>query len=84
MSKATFGVGCFWGVETAFRQVEGVTDAAVGYMGGTLANPTYEDACTDRTGHAEVVQLHYDQMQISYEELLHVFFDIHDPEPPGA
>jgi peptide-methionine (S)-S-oxide reductase len=79
MAKATFGAGCFWGVESAFRQVKGVTDAAVGYMGGTLANPTYEDVCTDRTGHAEVVQLDYDPGQISYEELLRVFFDVHDP-----
>jgi peptide-methionine (S)-S-oxide reductase len=79
MAKATFGVGCFWGVESAFREVKGVTDAAVGYMGGTLANPSYQDVCTDRTGHAEVVQLDYDPAQIRYEELLRVFFDIHDP-----
>jgi len=79
MAKATFGAGCFWGVESAFRQVKGVTDAAVGYMGGTLANPTYEDVCTDRTGHAEVVQLDYDPAQIPYEEILRVFFEIHDP-----
>jgi peptide-methionine (S)-S-oxide reductase len=79
MAKATFGAGCFWGVESAFRQAQGVTDAAVGYMGGTLANPTYEDVCTDRTGHAEVVQLDYDPAQISYEEILRVFFEIHDP-----
>jgi peptide-methionine (S)-S-oxide reductase len=79
MAKATFGAGCFWGVESAFRQVTGVTDAAVGYMGGTLGNPTYEDVCTDRTGHAEVVQLDYDPAQVSYEELLRVFFEIHDP-----
>lgn len=59
MAKATFGAGCFWGVESGFRQIKGVTDAAVGYMGGTLANPTYEDVCTDRTGRAEVVQLDY-------------------------
>jgi len=79
MAKAAFGAGCFWGVESAFRQVKGVTDAAVGYMGGTLANPTYEDVCTDRTGHAEVVQLEYDPAQVSYEDLLRVFFEIHDP-----
>ena len=79
MAKATFGAGCFWGVESAFRQVKGVTDAAVGYMGGTLANPTYKDVCTDRTGHAEVVQLDFDAAQISYEALLRVFFEIHDP-----
>ena len=79
MAKAAFGAGCFWGVESAFRQVKGVTDAAVGYMGGTLANPTYEDVCTDRTGHAEVVQLDYDPAILSYEDLLRVFFDLHDP-----
>ena len=79
MAKATFGAGCFWGIENAFRQVKGVNDAAVGYMGGTLANPTYQDVCTDRTGHAEVVQVDYDPSQVSYEELLRVFYDIHDP-----
>jgi peptide-methionine (S)-S-oxide reductase len=79
MAKAAFGAGCFWGVESAFLQVKGVTDAAVGYMGGTLANPTYEDVCTDRTGHAEVVQLDYDPSIVSYEELLRYFFDLHDP-----
>lgn len=79
MAKAAFGAGCFWGVEGAFRQVKGVTDAAVGYMGGSLANPTYDDVCTDRTGHAEVVQLDYDPAIVSYEELLRVFFDLHDP-----
>ncbi|UCF09192.1 MAG: peptide-methionine (S)-S-oxide reductase MsrA [Thermoplasmata archaeon] len=79
MEKATFGAGCFWGVEHAFRQVEGVTDAAVGYMGGTLDNPTYKDVCTDRTGHAEVVQLEFDPAEVSYEELLEVFWNIHDP-----
>lgn len=79
MAKAAFGAGCFWGVESAFRQVKGVTDAAVGYMGGTLANPTYEDVCTDRTGHAEVVQIDYDPAVVSYEELLRFFFDLHDP-----
>jgi peptide-methionine (S)-S-oxide reductase len=79
MAKATFGAGCFWGVESAFRQIKGVTDAAVGYMGGTLANPTYDDVCTDRTGHAEVVQVDYDPAQVSYEELLRAFFEMHDP-----
>lgn len=79
MAKAAFGAGCFWGVESAFRQVKGVTDAAVGYMGGSLANPTYEDVCTDRTGHAEVVQLDYDPALVTYEELLRAFFDLHDP-----
>jgi peptide-methionine (S)-S-oxide reductase len=79
MAKATFGAGCFWGIESSFRQVRGVTDAAVGYMGGTLPNPTYKDVCTDRTGHAEVVQVTFEPDQVSYEELLRVFFDIHDP-----
>jgi peptide-methionine (S)-S-oxide reductase len=79
MAKATFGAGCFWGIESAFRQVKGVTNAAVGYMGGTLANPTYQDVCTDRTGHAEVVQVEFDPAQVSYEDLLRVFFEIHDP-----
>lgn len=77
--KATFGAGCFWGVEAAFRQVKGVLDTAVGYMGGTLKNPTYQDVCTDRTGHAEVVQVEYDPSQVSYEELLNVFWENHDP-----
>ena len=84
MAKAAFGAGCFWGVESAFRQVKGVTDAAVGYMGGSLANPTYEDVCTDRTGHAEVLQLDYDPARVTYEDLLRVFFDLHDPQPPTA
>ena len=77
--KATFGAGCFWGVEATFRQVKGVTDAAVGYMGGTLDHPTYEDVCTDRTGHAEVVQVDYDPAQVSYEQLLDVFWANHNP-----
>ena len=79
MAKATFGAGCFWGVESAFRQVKGVTDVAVGYAGGTLKNPTYQDVCTDRTGHAEVVEVDFDPAQVSYEELVRIFFDIHDP-----
>jgi peptide-methionine (S)-S-oxide reductase len=79
MEKATFGAGCFWGVEHAFRQVEGVEDVAVGYMGGTLDNPTYKDLCTDRTGHAEVVQVEFDPAVVSYEEMLEVFWKIHDP-----
>jgi peptide-methionine (S)-S-oxide reductase len=79
MAKATFGAGCFWGIESAFRQLQGVNDAIVGYMGGTVAKPTYQDVCTDRTGHAEVVQVDYDPAQASYEELLRVFFEIHDP-----
>src|SRR6267143_1375910 len=70
MEKATFGAGCFWGVEETFRHVKGVVSAAVGYMGGSLANPTYEDVCTDKTGHAEVVQVEYDPAQVAYDELL--------------
>jgi peptide-methionine (S)-S-oxide reductase len=77
--KATFGAGCFWGVEATFRQVPGVIDAAVGYAGGDLPNPTYRDVCTDMTGHAEVVQVDYDPDKVSYEELLRVFWENHDP-----
>ncbi|UCG70064.1 MAG: peptide-methionine (S)-S-oxide reductase MsrA [Thermoplasmata archaeon] len=79
MEKATFGAGCFWGVEAAFRKVKGVLDTSVGYMGGNLKNPTYKDVCTDKTGHAEVVQVEFDPDVVSYEELLNVFWDIHDP-----
>jgi peptide-methionine (S)-S-oxide reductase len=77
--KATFGAGCFWGVEAAFRQLEGVTKTEVGYEGGTLENPTYEDVCSHTTGHAEVVEVTYDPEQISYDELLDVFWAKHDP-----
>jgi peptide-methionine (S)-S-oxide reductase len=77
--KATFGAGCFWGVEAAFRQLEGVTGTAAGYEGGTLENPTYEDVCSHTTGHAEVVEVTYDPDQISYEQLLDVFWAKHDP-----
>jgi peptide-methionine (S)-S-oxide reductase len=79
MENATFGAGCFWGVEAAFRQIKGVKATAVGYMGGKLKDPTYQDVCTDRTGHAEVVQVEYDPAEVSYEELLRVFWDNHDP-----
>jgi peptide-methionine (S)-S-oxide reductase len=79
MEKATFGAGCFWGVEAAFREVKGVLSTVVGYSGGTLKNPTYEDVCTDRTGHAEVVQIEYDPGQVSYGQLLDIFWQIHDP-----
>jgi len=77
--KATFGAGCFWGVESTFRAIEGVTDAAVGYAGGRTENPTYEDVCTDETGHAEVVQIEFDPAVISYEKLLDVFWSNHNP-----
>jgi peptide-methionine (S)-S-oxide reductase len=77
--KATFGAGCFWGVEAAFRQVAGVTSTAVGYMGGSLKNPTYRDVCTDQTGHAEVVEVTFDPSQVSYNDLLRVFWECHDP-----
>ena len=77
--KATFGAGCFWGVEAAFRQIEGVTATRVGYSGGTLENPTYEDVCSHTTGHAEVVEVTYDPDQVSYDELLQVFWRKHDP-----
>jgi peptide-methionine (S)-S-oxide reductase len=77
--KATFGAGCFWGVEASFRQVEGVTKTAVGYEGGTLDRPTYEDVCSHTTGHAEVVQVTYDPERVSYDELLDVFWQEHNP-----
>lgn len=77
--KATFGAGCFWGVEAAFRQVPGVVDAAVGYSGGRTQDPTYRDVCTHRTGHAEVVQVDYDPERVSYDDLLAVFWSIHNP-----
>jgi peptide-methionine (S)-S-oxide reductase len=79
MAKATFGAGCFWGVEARFQQVPGVTATAVGYEGGKLDNPTYKDVCTDATGHAEVVEIDYDPAKASYEQLLDLFFELHDP-----
>jgi peptide-methionine (S)-S-oxide reductase len=79
VSTASFGAGCFWQVEVEFRNTEGVLDALVGYMGGELENPTYEQVCTDRTGHAEVVEVKFDPDEISYEELLEVFWRLHDP-----
>jgi peptide-methionine (S)-S-oxide reductase len=83
MEKATFGAGCFWGVEALFRAVKGVTATAVGYMGGDLSHPTYEDVCTDTTGHAEIVQMEFDLEKVSYEELLNVFWNNHDPTTPN-
>jgi peptide-methionine (S)-S-oxide reductase len=79
MKTATFGAGCFWGVEDAFRRVEGVVNTSVGYSGGTMKNPTYEDVCSERTGHAEVVRVEYDPEIVSYEDLLDVFWNSHDP-----
>src|SRR6476660_3054746 len=79
LRKATFGAGCFWGVEVTFRNTPGVVDAIVGYEGGTLADPTYRDVCSHTTGHAEVVEVTYDPAEVSYETLLNVFWDEHDP-----
>jgi peptide-methionine (S)-S-oxide reductase len=79
MEKATFGAGCFWGVEETFRKIDGVTSAAVGYAGGRTENPTYEDVCSHETGHAEVVEIEFDPAKISYRELLEVFWLNHNP-----
>lgn len=79
MATATFGAGCFWHVQEAFRQLPGVINSAVGYMGGKIANPTYEQVCTNSTGHAEAVQLEYDPSLITYDQLLDTFWRIHDP-----
>jgi peptide-methionine (S)-S-oxide reductase len=78
-AKATFGAGCFWGVEAAFRRLDGVTSTEVGYAGGATDNPTYEQVCSHKTGHAEVVEVTYDPDRIPYEQLLAVFFAEHDP-----
>jgi peptide-methionine (S)-S-oxide reductase len=83
MEKATFGAGCFWGIEASFREEPGVLDAAVGYAGGTTENPTYQDVCTDRTGHAEVVEVQFDPEKVSYGQLLDRFWRIHDPTTPN-
>ncbi|NLT38204.1 MAG: peptide-methionine (S)-S-oxide reductase MsrA [Methanomassiliicoccus sp.] len=77
--KATFGAGCFWGVQAAFDNIEGVTSTTVGYTGGTLENPTYRDVCGHRTGHAEAVEISFDPRIVKYDELLEVFWRIHDP-----
>ena len=83
MEKATFAAGCFWGVEAGFRKIPGVISTAVGYTGGTHDNPSYEDVCSGRTGHAEVVQATFDPAQISYGDLLDVFWECHDPTTPN-
>jgi peptide-methionine (S)-S-oxide reductase len=77
--KATFGAGCFWGVEARFAELQGVTATAVGYEGGSLDKPTYHDVCTDKTGHAEVVEVDFDPEKISYGQLLDAFFSLHNP-----
>ena len=79
VKKASFGAGCFWGVEAAFAKLPGVTSTRVGYSGGTFENPSYEDVCTGTTGHAEVVGVEYDPSQVSYEKLLELFWSCHDP-----
>jgi peptide-methionine (S)-S-oxide reductase len=79
MAKATFGAGCFWGVEAAFRRIDGVTDAAVGYAGGDKENPSYREVCSGSTGHAEVVEIEYDPARVSFEALLNAFWQMHDP-----
>ena len=83
LKKATFGAGCFWGVESLFRKVPGVADAIVGYTGGTLENPSYEDVCRGNTGHAEAVEVTYDPDKVSYERLLEVFWMNHNPTTPN-
>ena len=83
MEKATFGAGCFWGVEEAFRHVKGVLSTQAGFSGGYVENPGYQNVCAGDTGHAEVVQLEYDPDQVSYNDLLSVFWNIHDPTTPN-
>ncbi len=79
MARAMFGAGCFWSVESAFRKLRGVSDVSVGYSGGASENPSYEDVCTGATGHAEVVMVEFDEARVTYEKLLELFWQIHDP-----
>jgi len=79
LETATFAAGCFWGVEDTFMKKKGVKATSVGYTGGNFSNPTYEDVCTDKTGHAEAIQLRFNPREVSYEELLDLFWSIHDP-----
>lgn len=83
MEKATFAAGCFWGVESAFREIPGVTEAPCGYTGGTTENPTYRDVCTGRTGHAEAVEVTFDPAKVTYGQLLDAFWSMHDPTTPN-
>jgi peptide-methionine (S)-S-oxide reductase len=83
MERATFAAGCFWGVEADFREIDGVVDALVGYTGGTTPNPTYQQVCGDRTGHAEAVEVTFDPSRVSYEQLLDAFWAMHDPTTPN-
>jgi peptide-methionine (S)-S-oxide reductase len=83
MERATFAAGCFWGIEAAFRRVDGVESTLVGYTGGHVDDPSYEDVCSGTTGHAEAVEIEYDPSRISYEQLLEIFWNIHDPTTPN-
>ena len=83
LQRATFAAGCFWGVQAAFDRVKGVVSTEVGYTGGKTENPTYKEVCTDRTGHAEAVDIRYDPEQVSFEQLLDAFFSMHNPTTPN-